>query len=283
MAHPNRIRTITELRQTVGAWRAGGLKVALVPTMGALHAGHLSLVDRARELAPFVAMSIFVNPLQFGAGEDLDRYPRTLDADLALAAERGVDLVFAPSAAEMYPGGPPQVTVHPGPLGERLEGAVRPGHFAGVLTVVAKLFGIFTPDVAVFGQKDWQQATVIRRMVADLDLPVGVEVAPTVREADGLAMSSRNVYLSDHERRQALALRSGLDRARALFAAGERDAETLRAAVWTAMSIPGVAPEYAEVVDGGTLEGVAVAGPGSVALVAARVGGTRLIDNDVLG
>jgi pantoate--beta-alanine ligase len=256
--------------------------VALVPTMGYLHAGHMSLVDRARGLADRVMMSIFVNPLQFGPSEDLDRYPRDLDRDLAMAREHGVDLVFAPTAAEMYPHGPQQVAVEPGPLAARMEGAVRPGHFRGVLTVVAKLFGLFTPDVAVFGQKDFQQAALIRRMVADLDMAVRVEVAPIIREADGLAMSSRNVYLSPDERARALALHRGLERGRALFAGGERDAGALRAALWTAVDVDGIVPEYAEVVNPDTLEPVAAAAPGTVLLVAARVGGTRLIDNAVL-
>ena len=277
------VTTRAEVRAAVAEARAAGQAVALVPTMGALHAGHLSLVDRAREMAPFVVMSIFVNPLQFGAGEDLDRYPRQLERDVEMAAGRGTDLVFAPSAAEMYPEGEPQVTVEPGPIADRLEGRIRPGHFRGVLTVVAKLFGIVAPDAAVFGQKDFQQAALIQRMARDLDMGVRVEVAPIVRDPDGLAMSSRNVYLSGDERRNALALSRGLDRARALFAAGERDAEALRAALWTAMSIPGVEPEYAEVADPGTLEAVAAAAPGSVVLAAARVGRTRLIDNDVLG
>lgn len=276
------VRTRDEVRRLVRDARAAGESVALVPTMGYLHEGHLSLVDRARALADRVMMSIFVNPLQFGPNEDLARYPRDLERDLEMARGRGVDLVFAPAVEEMYPLGEPQVSVIPGPLAERMEGAVRPGHFRGVLTVVAKLFGIFHPDVAVFGQKDFQQAALIRRMALDLDLGVRVEVAPTVREPDGLAMSSRNVYLSGEERERALALSRGLERCRALFAAGERDAEALRAALWNALSVPGVEPEYAEAADPLTLEPVAQAAPGTVLLVAARVGRTRLIDNAVL-
>jgi pantoate--beta-alanine ligase len=276
------VHTIGEVRRGVREVRRGGGTVALVPTMGYLHQGHLSLVDRARELADRVAMSIFVNPMQFGPTEDLDRYPRDLERDLELARGRGVDLVFAPTVAEMYPRGEPQVSVIPGALAERMEGAVRPGHFRGVLTVVAKLFGIFQPDVAVFGQKDFQQAALIRRMAADLDFGVRVEVAPTVREPDGLAMSSRNVYLSPEERERARALSRGLERGRALFAAGERDAAALRAALWSALAVPGVEPEYAEVVDPLTLQPVAAAAPGTALLVAARVGRTRLIDNAVL-
>jgi pantoate--beta-alanine ligase len=276
------VATKDEVRAFVREARAAGETVALVPTMGYLHEGHLSLVDRARETADRVMMSIFVNPLQFGPTEDLARYPRDLERDLEMARGRGVDLVFAPSVDEMYPQGEPQVSVIPGALAERMEGAIRPGHFRGVLTVVAKLFGIFHPDVAVFGQKDFQQAALIRRMALDLDLGVRVEVAPIVREPDGLAMSSRNVYLSTEERERALALSRGLERCRALFAAGERDAEALRASLWNALSVPGVEPEYAEAADPLTLEPVAQAAPGTVLLVAARVGRTRLIDNAVL-
>lgn len=271
-----------EVRRAVRDVHAGGGTVALVPTMGYLHEGHLSLVDRARELADWVAMSVFVNPLQFGPTEDLARYPRDLERDLEMARGRGVDLVFAPGVAEMYPGGEPQVSVIPGALAERMEGAIRPGHFRGVLTVVAKLFGIFTPDVAVFGQKDFQQAALIRRMALDLDQGVRVEVAPIVRERDGLAMSSRNVYLSPEERERALALSRGLEHGRALFAAGERDADAIRAALWKALEVPGVQPEYAEAADPLTLDPVASADSGTVLLVAARVGRTRLIDNAVL-
>jgi pantoate--beta-alanine ligase len=271
-----------EVRRAVREVHAGGGTVALVPTMGYLHEGHLSLVDRARELADWVAMSVFVNPLQFGPTEDLARYPRDLERDLEMARGRGVDLVFAPPVAEMYPHGEPQVSVIPGALAERMEGAIRPGHFRGVLTVVAKLFGIFTPDVAVFGQKDFQQAALIRRMAMDLDQGVRVEVAPIVREPDGLAMSSRNVYLSPEERERARALSRGLEHGRALFAAGERDADALRAALWEALKVPGIEPEYAEAADPLTLEPVAMADSGTVLLVAARVGRTRLIDNAVL-
>jgi pantoate--beta-alanine ligase len=281
---PALVHTKDEARRAAREARARGARVALVPTMGALHEGHLSLVDDARAAADWVAMSIFVNPLQFGPAEDLDRYPRTLERDLELAASRGVDLVFAPAAAEMYPGGEPGVWVASGgTLAERLDGAARPGHFRGVLTVVAKLFGIFRPDVAVFGQKDFQQAALISRMAADLDQGVEVRVAPVVREADGLAMSSRNVYLSADERARALSLSRGLERPGGLFAAGERDAEVLRAALGHEMDAAGVQGEYAEVVDPRTLEPVARAEVGTVVLVAARVGATRLIDNALLG
>jgi pantoate--beta-alanine ligase len=276
--------TKAEVRRAVDEARAAGKAVAFVPTMGYLHEGHLTLVDRARERAGFVVMSIFVNPLQFGPTEDLARYPRDLPRDLAMAAARGVDLVFAPEVGEMYPDGEPRVSVVPDEeMAGRLCGASRPGHFRGVLTVVAKLFGIVRPDVAVFGQKDWQQATLIRRMTADLELGVEIDVAPIVREADGLALSSRNTYLSADERARALALSRALGRARALHAAGETDAETLRRALWAGLSVDGVEPEYAEVVDGASLQPVTRAGAGTVLAVAARVGRTRLIDNARLG
>jgi len=277
------VATRAEVRDAVRGWRAAGERVGLVPTMGYLHQGHLSLVDHARAGAHRVAMSIFVNPLQFGAGEDLDRYPRDLERDLELARSRGVDLVFTPARAEMYPEGEPRVAVVPDEaIAGRLCGASRPGHFRGVLTVVAKLFGVFTPDVAVFGQKDYQQATLIRAMVSDLEMPVRVDVAPVVREPDGLAMSSRNVFLSADERERALALSRALRRAGELFAAGEADAAVLRAALLRELAAPGVEPEYAEVVDPRTLAGVVRAFPGAVCAVAARVGKTRLIDNAVL-
>jgi pantoate--beta-alanine ligase len=277
------VSTIGEVRAAVAAVKAGGGTVGFVPTMGYLHEGHLKLVDRARESAGWVMMSIFVNPLQFGPSEDLSRYPRDLERDLSLARARGVDLVFAPSVEEMYPHGEPRVSVVPDEeIAGRLCGASRPGHFRGVLTVVAKLFGIARPDVAVFGQKDWQQAALIRRMVDDLEMPVRVDVAPIVREADGLAMSSRNVYLSEDERERALALSRSLRRARELFEAGESDAAVLKAALLGGMTVPGVEPEYAEVVDPRTLEAVVRAVPGVVCAVAARVGRTRLIDNAVL-
>jgi pantoate--beta-alanine ligase len=277
------VRTRAEVRAWVARQRAAGKRVGLVPTMGYLHAGHLSLVDHAREKADTVAMSIFVNPLQFGPTEDLDRYPRNLERDLVLAGGQGTELVFAPPVREMYPGGEPRVSIVPdGEIGGRMDGENRPGHFRGVLTVVAKLFGIFTPDVAVFGQKDWQQATLIRRMVADLDIPVQVEVAPIVREPDGLAMSSRNVYLSPAERAAARALSRSLRHARELYAAGERSAAVLGAALCEVLSAPGVHPEYAVVADPNTLAPVERAAHGTLLAVAARVGSTRLIDNALL-
>lgn len=277
------VRTKAEVRAAVAAVREAGRGVSLVPTMGYLHEGHLSLVDRARERSGWVAMSVFVNPLQFGPTEDLDRYPRDLERDLRQAESRGVDLVFAPSVGEMYPDGEPRVTVSADPsLEDRLCGASRPGHFRGVLTVVAKLFGVFAPDVAVFGQKDLQQALLIRRMVADLDFPVEVDVAPIVREPDGLAMSSRNVYLSPEERSRALALSRAVEACRSLFAAGEESGAALRDALWSTLAVPGVEAEYAEVVDPATLRPVERAFAGAACAVAARVGKTRLIDNGIL-
>ncbi|MGW8362570.1 pantoate--beta-alanine ligase [Streptomyces wedmorensis] len=228
------LRAVEDLADAVAHWSAPG-RTAVVMTMGALHEGHATLIRAARERVGaegFVVVTVFVNPLQFGAGEDLDRYPRTLDADLELALDAGASVVFAPSADEVYPGGEPQVRITAGPMGERLEGASRPGHFDGMLTVVAKLLHLTGPDLAFFGQKDAQQLALIRRMVQDLNFPVEIVGVDTVREADGLALSSRNRYLSAEERRTALAL------SRALFAAGDRLAaqEALRA---RAASLPG--------------------------------------------
>jgi pantoate--beta-alanine ligase len=239
-------------------------RVAVVMTMGALHAGHAELVRRARAHADSVVVTVFVNPLQFGAGEDLDRYPRTLAADLELCEREGADLVFTPTPDVVYPDGDPLVRVSAGPMGDVLEGVHRPGHFDGVLTVVLKLLHLTRPDVAVFGQKDAQQLACIRRMVTDLDLPVEVVGVPTVREPDGLALSSRNRYLSQGERRSALAL----SRARRTHdvAAGRAilDAE------------PGVDLDYLERMDSTRFE---VDAHGDLLVVAARVGTTRLIDN----
>jgi pantoate--beta-alanine ligase len=246
--------------------------VALVPTMGALHAGHAELIRHATTVADAVAVSIFVNPLQFGPAEDLDRYPRTPERDLELLAELGVGLVFAPSAAEMYPGGAPAVTVDPGPLGNLLEGASRPGHFAGVLTVVTKLLGLVHPDVAVFGEKDYQQLALIRRTVSDLELSVRIEGGPTVRDPDGLALSSRNRYLSADQRRDALALSRALT---AGAAAGRRGAGAVLNAATA--ELRGIDVDYLAL-RGVDLAPAPATGPARL-LVAARVGTTRLIDN----
>jgi pantoate--beta-alanine ligase len=278
---PALARTRAELADLLAAARRSEQPVGLVPTMGALHEGHATLVRVARERVGTgpVVVSVFVNPLQFGPGEDLDRYPRTLDADLEVCAREGVDIVFAPSVDEVYPGGDPQVTVAPGPLGEVLEGRTRPGHFAGVLTVVAKLFGLVRPDVAVFGQKDYQQLALVRRMALDLNMGVEVVGAETVREADGLALSSRNRYLDAEQRQAALAL------SRALRAAQEHAAEGLPSALAAARAelraAPGVDLDYLVITDPdlGDLPDVVPPGTDARALIAARVGATRLIDN----
>ncbi len=262
----------------MGRARAGGQRVGLVPTMGFLHEGHLSLVDRCRQLADYAVMSIFVNPLQFGPREDLDEYPRDLERDVELAETRGVDLIFAPAEADLYPR-PLAAVVTPRRLADRLCGITRPGHFEGVLTVVAKLFGIVQPDVAVFGQKDFQQAVLIARMVEDLNLPVQIEVAPTVRDPDGLAMSSRNAYLTPEERQRALSLSRGLAAAVSAYRAGERSAAKLKAMIRGVMDRAGVESEYVELSSAGDLESADRVGEDGVALVAARVGDTRLIDN----
>ncbi len=278
MTVPVVARTRAELEAALGPVRRGGGRVALVPTMGALHSGHASLVDEARArvgAGDAVVVSIFVNPLQFAPGEDLDRYPRTFDDDLALCGEHGVDVVFAPTVDEVYPGGEPQVTVEPGPLGSVLEGASRPTHFRGVLTVVAKLLGLVRPDVAVFGQKDYQQLTLLRRMVADLCLAVEVVGAATVREPDGLALSSRNRYLSPAERHSALTLSAAL-RAGAEAATG--GPEAVRKAAEAALAdAPEVDVDYLALTDP-DLGPVPDHGEARL-LVAARVGATRLIDN----
>jgi pantoate--beta-alanine ligase len=278
------LNSVVALREQLGEERSQGRRSALVPTMGFLHEGHLSLVDRARQLADLVVMSIFVNPLQFGPREDLAAYPRDLERDLALAAERGVDVVFAPSAEEMYPTNPPQVTIHAPRLSDRLCGRFRPGHFEGVLTVVAKLFNVIEPDIAVFGQKDFQQSVLIRRMCQDLNMPVQIEVAPIVREADGLALSSRNVYLSPEERRAAPTLHRALRAAQSLVAQGETDAGRVRAAAHEVLAAePLIQTQYLELVDPLALDDVQQVRPGDVLALAAFLGRTRLIDNTVLG
>ena len=277
------VRSISEVRELVAKNREAGRIIGLVPTMGFLHEGHLSLVDRCRELSDCVIMSIYVNPLQFGPSEDFDEYPRDLESDLAAAEKRGVDVVFAPDDRELYPG-ELAVAVTPRRLADRLCGLSRPTHFEGVLTVVAKLFGIVQPDVSVFGQKDFQQAVLIERMVEDLNMPVQVEVAPTVREADGIAMSSRNAHLSEDERTRALSLSRGLAAAVRSFRAGERDATVLRSAVQREMAEAGVVDvHYVEIVEPRELEPVDNAGEDAVVVVAAHVGATRLIDNVRLG
>ena len=259
--------------------RLAGKTVGFVPTMGFLHAGHESLLRRARVENEVAAMSIFVNPLQFGPAEDLTSYPRDLERDLAIAKGQGVDLVFAPSEAEMFPARP-EVTVDPGPIGDRLEGASRPGHFRGVCTIVARLFGLVGPCRAYFGEKDAQQLAVIRRMVDDLAMPVVVVGCETIREEDGLALSSRNTYLSDEERVAARCLSRALAAAARLGEDGERAAAVLEAEMARRIGAePLAAIDYAAVVDDRTFErAVTLEGPAR-ALVAVRVGSTRLIDN----
>jgi pantoate--beta-alanine ligase len=256
--------------------------VGLVPTMGYLHAGHISLARAARRESDFVAASIFVNPTQFGPSEDFSRYPRDLERDLALLEAEGVDLVFAPSAAEMYPDAFVSY-VEVERVTDRLEGASRPGHFRGVATVVAKLFNIVRPDRAYFGQKDAQQCVVIRRMVEDLNFGIELRVMPIVREPDGLALSSRNVYLSAADHNSALVLSRSLFALRDRYLAGERDAETLRRLVCDAFAAePGARLEYVSVADARDLVELDVVDVSSVVSLAARVGPTRLIDNVLL-
>jgi pantoate--beta-alanine ligase len=277
---PRLAGTREELAGLLAGARGDSGPVVLVPTMGALHEGHASLLRLARKQAGdgAVVASVFVNPLQFGPGEDLDRYPRTLDADLELCAREGADIVFAPGVEEVYPGGQPQVTVRPGPLGKVLEGKTRPGHFRGVLTVVAKLFGLVRPDVAVFGEKDYQQLVLVRRMVLDLSMGVEVVGAPTVREPDGLALSSRNRFLDAEQRVAATALGRALDAAQQNAGYGVQVAlDEAR----TELREHLVDLDYLVVTDPGLGALPDDVPPGTEArmLVAARVGTTRLIDN----
>lgn len=275
--------TVDELRTYVNMVKRNRFSLGLVPTMGAFHEGHLSLIRAARQSCDKVVVSIFLNPTQFGPHEDLDLYPRQIEKDLKLAADAGADLVFAPSAGEMY--GPDHRTfVSVEGISGILCGASRPGHFRGVATVVAKLFHLVEPDVAWFGRKDYQQTVVIRRMVRDLDFPVEVRVRPTVREPEGLAMSSRNVYLDLDSRKKALALIHALRSVQEAFAEGETNGEELAARARNMIeTTPDLQLEYAVVVHPDTLEAVKTAARGSVCLVAARLGETRLIDNVVLG
>jgi len=265
------VHTRAELRDAL----AGAGQVALVPTMGALHDGHRALLRTARGPGRTVVVSIFVNPLQFGPAEDLDRYPRTLDADLAMCRAEGADLVFAPSVPDMYPHGAPLVTVHPGPAGQLLEGEFRPGFFTGVLTVVLKLFSLVRPDIAVFGEKDAQQLALVRRMVADFDLGIAIEPVPTVRDPDGLAISSRNRFLSRPGRQAALALPRALRAGAAAATSG--DAAAVIAAARAELDRVDLVPDYVALADPGSFRPAAT-GP-AVLAVAARVGETRLIDN----
>jgi len=275
------IRTVAELRAWSRASRQAGKSVGLAPTMGALHEGHLSLVRAAKASCGAVAASIFVNPTQFGPNEDFAKYPRTFEADCKLLEAEGVDVVFAPTPEEMYPAG--AVTfVEVAGLSDRLDGASRPGHFRGVATVVAKLFVAAEPDRAFFGQKDAAQVAVLRRMTADLGLPVELVVCPIVREPDGLAMSSRNRYLSPEERRQALVLSRALHAAQRAAKAGERKTTALIETAWQVfLTEPSVRIDYIAAVDWATLEPVEEASSEMLFAVAAYVGKTRLIDNFV--
>jgi pantoate--beta-alanine ligase len=277
------MRVVSTIAETRAALRELPRPHGLVPTMGFLHEGHLSLVRRARADNATCSASIFVNPAQFGPSEDFATYPRDMDRDLALLEEAGTDLVYTPPVEGVYPPGF-DTYVAVGALTEPLEGAARPGHFRGVATVVAKLFNVLQPDRAYFGQKDAQQALVITKMARDLDFPVEVVVLPTVREADGLALSSRNVYLSPPERHAALSLSRALQAAERLYAGGERDADRVRAAMSAILAAEPLArPEYVSVADTATLaELTEISGP-ALASLAVRVGRTRLIDNVVLG
>jgi pantoate--beta-alanine ligase len=259
--------------------RKEGKRISFVPTMGALHEGHLTLVDEAKRKGDLVVMSIFVNALQFGPGEDYQRYPRTLEDDVRLAKARGVDVVFTPSNEEMY-AATPIVTINPGALAKEWEGSARPNHFQGVLTVVAKLFHMVQPAVAVFGQKDLQQAVIVRAMVKDLSFPVEIVLCPIVREPDGLAMSSRNRLLSPKEREVALMLSKALFALREAFSKGERRASALEAIGWRMLErVPGLTPRYLAAVNVNNFQRVNLVSAGDAAIGAIRVGETRLIDN----
>lgn len=276
-----RIGSKEEIRAAVAEARKEGRKIGFVPTMGALHEGHLSLVRAATARTDFVVVSIFVNPTQFGPSEDFERYPRDIDADLRLLDSENVDVAFTPTVATMYGTGS-QVSIDPGPLAARWEGERRPVHFSGVATVVSKLFNIVNADLAFFGEKDFQQLRIIQRLAADLDfhtVPVGV---PIVRDHDGLALSSRNRYLSEADRSAALAVPGALGAARELLASGVGDASALEDAMRETLEASGVEPDYVAVVDASTLEPLVEVTGEARALIAARVGTTRLIDNCAL-
>jgi len=279
------VESVADLRHAVGEARAEGRVIGLVPTMGALHEGHASLIRACRREADFVVVSIFVNPTQFGPNEDFARYPRTPKADRTLCAEAGADLAWAPTVEELYPGGQGSTFVEVPGLSDVLDGASRPGHFRGVATVVLKLFQAARPDVAAFGLKDYQQLLVIRRMAADLLLPVRILPVETAREPDGLARSSRNRYLDPEQRRAAAILSEALRRAGRAVAGGEADADRVRQILRDAVESEGLAQiDYAEVADAETLEPLADLGAGrrAVALLAVRIGPARLIDNAIL-
>lgn len=273
-----RVRTVAAMRQAVSGWRAEGERVALVPTMGALHAGHLALLDTARAHADRVAASIFVNPMQFGPNEDFDRYPRVADRDMTLLTDAGCDLLFMPAVADVYPAGF-ATTVSVRGLGDDFCGAARPGHFDGVATVVAKLLIMAGPDVAVFGEKDWQQLAIIRRMVADLNLAVTIVGSPTVRDADGLALSSRNAFLTQDDRARAVALPDAMRKAAARMAAGDSVDDVLADAVAGILAGGFAGVDYLALADASSLVRLDRLERPARLLAAARIGGTRLIDN----
>jgi pantoate--beta-alanine ligase len=280
---PQIITTIAKLREAVRAIRAAGRSLGLVPTMGALHDGHLSLVKRSNERCDVTLVTIFVNPTQFGPNEDLEKYPRTLDADLEALSELQVDIVFAPSNDELYPANF-STFVETAQVAEPLEGECRPGHFRGVITIVMKLFQIATADVAFFGRKDYQQAAVIQAMVRDLNVPIEVEVCPIIREEGGLALSSRNRYLTNDEREQSLAISRSLRMAEQLVCNGERDPTVVQRAIRQEFDTAGIDRiEYIAIANGETLEPAEQIDEGTVALIAAFVGSTRLIDNCLIG
>jgi pantoate--beta-alanine ligase len=281
----NTIRTITELRAELAGPRRAGHSIGLVPTMGAFHEGHLELIRRARAENDVVVVSLFVNPAQFGPGEDLDSYPRDEATDAAQAEELGADVLFAPPVEEVYPAGF-ATTVSVAGLTEVLDGDPRqrgPEHFAGVTTVVTKLFNMAQPDAAYFGQKDAQQALVIQRLVRDLDIPVRIAVVPTVREPDGLAMSSRNAYLTEEERERALGLSRALEAANREVSAGRRDAQSVLSAASGELDASGIVPEYLELRSADDLSPAERVNGRTLLAVAARVGRARLIDNAILG
>jgi len=277
------IESIDEMQRLSTAARAVGTTIALVPTMGYLHEGHASLMREGRRVGGLLVTSIFVNPTQFGAGEDFTTYPRDMERDMKIAAAAGVDLIFAPAAAAIYPDGY-QTFVEVEKLTLPLCGANRPGHFRGVTTVVCKLFNIVQPDLALFGKKDYQQLAVIRKMVADLNIPVDIIGMPIVREADGLAMSSRNSYLSPTERSTALCLSRSIEAVRALYQRGEKDPSILRERVMEEIgAVAAAVHEYVELRDGDTLEEIRKADGRTLLALAVRIGKTRLIDNCILG
>ncbi len=278
---PRVVTTVAEIRAALLPYRRAGKRAGLVPTMGALHDGHLSLVRASKAECDVTVVWIYVNPSQFGPHEDLTKYPRTLQADLEKLAACNTELVMAPTDAEVYrPGHATWVEV--GALAEPLEGRCRPGHFRGVATVVLKMFGMIVPDVAYFGQKDYQQAAVIRRMVADLDVPVEIRVCPTVREPNGLAMSSRNLYLSSDARQRATALWRSLELARRLVAQGERDAAAVAEQMTEQILAAGATIDYVALVDPNSLAAVGQINGPTLAALAVRIDGTRLIDNALL-